>query len=275
MKALIAKGMGAYLNTLSVISPKRAGKKGFYFFCLPFAAKLKEHQTRFLDTSKSFTFSFEEQTIQGYKWGSGPENVLFLHGWASNSFRWKKYIEFIDKEKFTVYCIDAQAHGNSSGKILNIPIYSRLIEHFLRHVQPVNKMVSHSVGSISSLYCFKKHPELAPERLVIMGSPGMAIDFFDYYKDALGLSDKTVQLTLDYFRAHLGKEPEFYSAMDFANGLSSKGLIIHDTEDEDVPVRYGRAISASWPNADYWETTGFGHKLKDAEVVKRVLAFIA
>src|SRR5205814_6990297 len=107
----------------------------------------------------------------------GNKKILFLHGWQSHSFRWKNYIEAFSKEDHTIYALDAPAHGLSAGRHMNIPIYSDVIESFLYLVQPVDSIVSHSIGSFASLYTLFRIPDLAIKKLVIMGCPGEASDY--------------------------------------------------------------------------------------------------
>jgi hypothetical protein len=47
MKKLIEKSIGAYFNSLALISPKAAAKKGFDLFCNPMCKPLKPYQTAF------------------------------------------------------------------------------------------------------------------------------------------------------------------------------------------------------------------------------------
>src|SRR5882672_11083788 len=93
MKKLIPKLIGSYLNLMACFSTHLAGRQGFYLFCTPQSAPLKEHQKKFLNAAEKASFVSEGQNIQVYRWGKGPKKVLFLHGWQSHSFRWKNYIE--------------------------------------------------------------------------------------------------------------------------------------------------------------------------------------
>jgi len=274
MNNLIIKGMGLYVNTLAAIAPQKAGQKGFELFCTPMAPKIQPHQMAFLDTAEQAKFTFKNKNVQTYKWGDGPKKVLFLHGWQSHAFRWKKYIELLDPQQFTIYAMDGPAHGQSDGKVFNIPMYKELINQWIDEVAKPDVVVGHSMGGFSSMYAFYSRQDQAPEKLIVMGSPGMASDFVDYFEDLLGLSKKARESMLSYFKAKLGHGPEFYSAADFAKAQTSNGLLIHDVGDKEVPVKYAREMHANWPNSQYWETTGYGHKLRDMQVVKRVVQFI-
>jgi len=79
--------MGVYLNVVSMISPRLAGRLGVKIFCYPFRAQLKPHHKMFLDSSEKFDFLFGDISLQGYKWGQGSKKVLFLHGWQSHTMQ--------------------------------------------------------------------------------------------------------------------------------------------------------------------------------------------
>src|SRR3954469_7653637 len=147
MKKIIANLAGLYLNILALIAPEAAGKKGFYLFSSPFPSKVLDHQRKYLETAEKSTFLCDGNTIRVYRWGTGDKKILFLHGWQSHSFRWKNYIEALPKDKFTIYALDAPGHGLSGGKHMNIPIYSDVIETFIYLIQPIDTIVSHSIGS--------------------------------------------------------------------------------------------------------------------------------
>jgi len=125
MEKIITTLLGLYLNTINLISSRIGGKQSFFIFCYPFKAKIKPNQQAFLDTAVPFKLPVDDFEIQGYKWGSGSRNLLFVHGWQSNAYRWKDYIETIDQNEFTIYAFDAPGHGNSGSTIANVPLFAK------------------------------------------------------------------------------------------------------------------------------------------------------
>ena len=270
----IARLIGFSLNVLAFVSPRIAGRKGFNLFCTPLATPVRDHHRKFLDTAGKNSFEFEGITVQTYQWGLGAKKILFLHGWQSHSFRWKNYIESFSKEDYTLYALDAPAHGLSGGKYINLPIYSRVIEHFLVRVHPIHAVISHSFGGFASLYALYNNPLLPVERLVIMGTPGEAEDFVQFYRGVLGFSSRTMKIVTGYFEETLLHPPGYFSAQRFAKGVMVPGLIIHDEKDEDAPYRYALQIHAAWKNSLLITTSGLGHNLKSAELVEKVMDFL-
>ena len=122
---LLPKILGTHINALSIWSKRAAARRAFLVFCTPRGGRIKENQKELLDAAKDKIITISDAVkIQTYKWeGTGP-TILLIHGWESNSHRWYKLIEALQKESYTIIAFDAPAHGNSSGKILNVPLYS-------------------------------------------------------------------------------------------------------------------------------------------------------
>ena len=268
------KLIGFYMNLLALVAPRYAARKGFYLFCTPVAPPVKPHHKQFFETSEMTRVTYDGTSLRLYRWGQGPKTILLIHGWQSHSFRWKNYIEALSPGEYTVYAFDAPAHGLSGGKYINIPVYSRAIEAVIEQIGPVHAIVSHSFGSFSSLYALAHRPELPIEKLVITGTPGEGMDFINFYRQLLGLNDRTMQLIRYYFVKELGQEPEYFSAMRFAEKVQLPGLIIHDEQDEETPYRYAKLIHDRWKNSILITTRGLGHNLKSPDVVKYVTEFV-
>ena len=183
IKKIIQKSVGYYFNALAYVSPKTLEKQGFQLFCNPMAKAIKKHQLQFLEKGKKEILTIESEKIQTYKWGNGSKKIVCIHGWASHSFRWKSYIENLLENDFTVYAFDAPAHGLSTGKMLHVVLYGKAINQMILHNQEIEYIVSHSIGGFATTYWLQHYKNNAEniKKVVIMGAPGEAKDFFDFY----------------------------------------------------------------------------------------------
>jgi pimeloyl-ACP methyl ester carboxylesterase len=256
------------------VAPRLAARKGFLLFCRPFRPKITEKQQQFFNSSEKFTLVHEGIRVQGYRWGKGPKKVVFLHGWQSHTYRWKAYVEALSKEDYTVYSLDAPGHGLSEGDFLSVPLYSALIEQFIHDLGGVHAVVGHSLGSFSLLYTFHRLPLLPVSRVVLTAPPGEADDFVAVFREALGLTNRTLNLIADEFVRRYGVTPEYYSSQRFAQSLNVKGLVIHDEGDKEAPYHYSPALIRVWERAKLITTKGLGHNLKSANVVREVTDFV-
>ncbi len=274
MKKLIEKSIGAYFNSLALVSPKTAAKKGFDLFCNPMSKALKPYQTTFLETGKAAVLDYEGIKIQTYKWGNGSKKVLLIHGWASHSFRWKAHIEYLIKNDFTVHAFDAPAHGLSSGKMLHLILYSEVIGFFIEKHRGIEHVITHSMGGFAIVYWLFQNKENNLKKVVLMGAPGEATDFFNYYKRTLGLTDRTLKILTDEFAKLLGYGPSYFSASAFVKELRTQGLIIHDKEDKESSYENSVKLNKHWKNSELILTQGLGHSLKSKELLEDIVQFM-
>jgi pimeloyl-ACP methyl ester carboxylesterase len=216
---------------------------------------------------------FEGKRVAQYKWGSGEKVILCLHGWQSSSFRWKKYVEALDKKEYTVICLDAPAHGKSEGRLFNVPMYSRLIQQFLDQNE-ISIILSHSLGAFSTMYLLSEKPKLSPKKIIALGTPNHADFFIDEFIRVLGLSSVIRKNLVDYFSNYSGMKTTDFDSKIFAKNQKSSGLIIHDKSDKEAPFNYAKDMARLWSKSIFVETDGLGHKLRDDFVVREVIGFM-
>ena len=268
------KVIGFYINLMALVIPRYAERFGLALFCRPFRGKMTPKQIAFLHSATRFSFDFQKETLAGYRWGSGSKKILLVHGWQSHTYRWKAYVEQFLKHDCTVFAFDAPGHGLSTGKFLSVPLYGEAIEKMIKEVGKPDVIISHSIGGFSSLYALHHNPLLSPDKLVVMAAPGEAVEFFDFYKTSLSLSQRSVDLIVNRFKELFIYGPEYFSSPKFATTIQTSGLIIHDEEDDETSVDHSRRVHAQWSNSKLLITKGFGHNLKSVEVVKEVIKFI-
>jgi pimeloyl-ACP methyl ester carboxylesterase len=274
MKKIITSLLGVYINVLALIAPKKAGKFGFMLFCRPLRVPVTDYHKNFLHSADRFSFEHAGTNIQAYRWGHGPKKILFLHGWQSHSFRWKAYIDALDKEEHSIYAFDAPGHGLSGGNYLNVPYYGEIIFQLIETIGEVHTLVGHSLGSFSSLYMLHQKPSLNVKQLVLMAPPGEASDFIAFYRQTLGLSDRSMKLINEQFTTQFQKPITWFSTTAFASKVSVPGIIIHDEGDPEAPYHYAKKINSVWPKSHLITTTGLGHNLKSKDIVQTVTSFI-
>ena len=275
MKKMIIKSVGLYLNMMALISPKSAAKQGLKIFCNPVRPAMSTKQKEFLASGKDLTLQLNGTTVQTYKWGEGPTKLLFLHGWQSHTYRWKRYIDSFDKNEYTIYALDAPGHGLSGGNQLSVPLYSEVISKYVDQLGDVDALVCHSIGGFAALYTFYRRKEQVSPMLVLLAPPGEADEFFGFYKKTLGLSTRAEKLITRRFEDVFGHAPSYFSAPNFASSVTANGLIIHDEDDKETSVNHARKINANWKHSHLQITKGLGHNLKSDYVVNSVIEFVA
>lgn len=255
-------------------SKKAAARKAFLVFCTPRGGRIKENQKVFLDRAKDQKMSItNEVQIQTYNWqGSGP-TVLLIHGWESNSHRWFKLIEELQKASYNIVAFDAPGHGNSTGKILNVPLYTQCVQKVSSHYHP-KVHIGHSIGGLTTVYHYFKHQPAHIDKLVILGAASELAIIMKDYQRLLGMKNGVMKGLDHLIKERFGFSIEQFSGFSFAKKIAVPGLIIHDKYDQITPVASSRGIHKSWKNSTYIETTGLGHSLYQDEVRSHIINFI-
>ncbi|MEO0527792.1 MAG: alpha/beta hydrolase [Bacteroidota bacterium] len=265
--------IGTYYNSMSLVSPQRTTEKAFQLFCTPRKGGVLPEQRSFLENAKDTILEVSGIRIQTYCWqGEGPTLVL-MHGWESNTFRWRNFIPKLVHEGFNIIAMDAPAHGNSSGKVLNIPLYAECAQKVIELYRP-SHIIGHSVGGMTMIYNQYKYDNPHIEKMVSLGAPSELSDFMRQYKNILGLNEKVMRNLEDYFIATFKFKFADFSTAKFAKSLSNKGLLIHDELDAIAPIWSSEQVHANWGNSTFIKTKGLGHSLHQDKVRNQIIEFL-
>ena len=159
-------------------------------------------------------------------------------------------------------------------RLLHIPKYSRLVEHLIV-THDIHYILAHSMGAFAALNLFHLKPELSPEKIAVLGTPGEVSEFLDFFSKILSLSERTRRNMEDYIQHYFDATPADFSIRKIAATQHTEGLIIHDRDDEEAPFHYAELMHEVWENADIHVTEGLGHRLRSMEVVDKVVDFFA
>ena len=273
MKQSIVKFIGLLINILGVISPRLAAKLALNLFSSPRRISIKEKQRDFLETAFLEDVDFGKLTIKTYRWLGKKETILLVHGWESNSFRWKSLVLKLNAEGYNVVALDAPAHGYSSGKKFNAILYAECI-HLIAKKFKASVVVGHSVGGMATAFFQNKYQLGYVKKLVFLGAPSNFVGVFGRYVNMMGYSKRVAngmdQLILEQFNY----VPEHFNAAKFSEGLTAEGLIIHDMRDKIIPYSDAEDFRTFYKNSKLITTEGLGHGLKTDEVNDHIVAFI-
>lgn len=270
--------VGKLLNSLAAVSPVLAGKVAFRIFCTPRRLPVRPEDREFLATARHFDFQAEKKLrIRGYTWHSeqpGAREVLCLHGWESNSARWRNYIKRLHKAGCTVHAFDAPASGHSDGQMLNVLLYSRVVKKFIAEKGTPYAIIAHSLGGAAAVMSAAILQSPRPVKLVLLGVFAESARVIRDFGAVIGVNEKVLENIHREIERLSGMPVVEYSVAKKAALLTDvQGLVLHDRDDEVAPVAEGRLIAESW-NARYLETEGLGHRMQDKAVVKAILEFI-
>ena len=265
--------IGKYLQLLFFFSPKKALHKAYVLFCTPRKGKVLPEQEDFLDEAEDAVIAVEDIYVQSYRWANMGETILVVHGWESNTHRWKRIIQKLHQQGYNVVAFDAPAHGYSSGKILSVPFYTQCLQKMVELYRP-DHIMGHSVGGMTTLYHQYVYPDQEINKLIILAPPSDLERIMGQFQGILRLSSKFMKALDDFFKNKYGFYFEEFSVSKFATSINKKGLLIHDKYDDIAPYNEAVAISQSWKGSQFITTENYGHSLFYEEVDDMIITFL-
>ena len=210
LNKIIPLAYGQYFNAYSLIAPKKVADDAFHVFCTVRKGRIKPEQAAYLDDFKLATEEVAGHTIQSYHWPGNKETVLLVHGWESNTFRWRNLIKKLREADFNIIAFDAPSHGYSSGKHLYVPLYEEAVNHMVKKYNPKH-LIGHSVGGMTILYNQYKNPNDTVDKMVTIGSPSEFYEIMEHFQDLLKFNNRVMKHLDDYVYDRFGFKIDEFS----------------------------------------------------------------
>jgi pimeloyl-ACP methyl ester carboxylesterase len=261
---------------LEVISPKLATIFAAKLFTTPIKHKIPKRELTMdakSDKEKIWIPSIKKE-IQVYQYGKAEKKILLVHGWSGRGTQLVKIADELLEIGFKIVSFDAPAHGKSKGSTSLMPEFIASILELEKQFGPFEFAVGHSLGGMSILNAVKQ--KLNIKKAIIIGSGDVIQDIIEDFIKKLQLKPKIAMLLKNHFEKKYGESMENYSSHTAAKEVKIPILIIHDKNDDDVPVKAAYNIQKHSPNSELLVTEGWGHRkiLGETKVIEKIKEFI-
>lgn len=263
----------ALFSALSRIAPGLAAAVAERLFFTPPRSRASRGDAA-LRAAQPLRLSLAGVRLAGWRWGRGPAVVL-LHGWGGRAAQLTAFVEPLVQRGFSVIAFDAPGHGRSGGGLSSAPQFARALASLAARLGPLHGVVAHSLGATATALALREG--LSVGRVVFLGPAADPPAWVEPFARTLGLAPEVVGRLRARSERRLGLGWAELNLPAFAGSLDVPALILHDTEDTEVPLADGVAIAAAWPGARLVTTTGLGHYrlLRDPAVAARAVEFLA
>lgn len=268
------KSYGLYINLFSIMSPIKASNKAFELFSSPRKGKLSHDAIPnvLLDATLE-TINYNQNDYQAYIWQGNDEIILLVHGWESNTSRWKKLLPYLKKTKKTIVAIDAPAHGLSTGTEFTVTNYAKIIAEMVKKYNP-RYIIAHSIGGLASIYYQYINQNPAINKMILLGSPSDFQVIANNYCNTLSLNNR-VKIELEKrFAEKLTMTIDDFSGMKFGNKIKTATLVIHDNADTVVSINEGKKIASTLKNAQFLITDNLGHAMQNRKLYSKMVDYL-
>jgi esterase/lipase len=247
--------------------------KALTLFAQPRKGRVESFQKKYLNQATQSEIIIDNLALKVYTFGSGPKRVLLIHGWESNSWRWRKLINFLGKDQFTFYAIDAPAHGYSAGKTFNMHTLMKGINQLYIDHRP-EIIIGHSMGGMASLL-HASHFKMNPlTKLICLASPHSLAYIFDLYYNAIGIGNRIKDNTAKYFQDIFGMELDYFDVTVHGVNIDYPLLIVHDINDNLNSIACARAVHNTVPKSTLETVDYSNHSLQSPKIFEIIKNWI-
>ena len=272
----IPKAIGLGFNMGGLIMPNLMARSAMNLFCRPRAGRIRPKDQAILDTVDSQdVLNTEYGEIASYTWNlTGQKTILLMHGWESNTARWRSLQKMLVQKDYKVVSIDAPAHGASSNTTFDMIQYIAAIHEAVQKIKP-HALVGHSVGGASICFYLSKYSYPDFEHIILLGTPTRLRQMFTSFGDAVGISMRIRTAVDKHFVDRFDMRIDDISAPNMVQDVDIPTLIIHDEEDKVISVDDAKLYHELFNDSELFITKGYGHGLQHKEVFRKVLEFIS
>lgn len=261
---------------LQYIAPPLATSYAIKLFKTPIKFKTPEREKMMAKSAQKEMLFIPElnKKVMIYTYGYSKRKVLLIHGWSGRGTQLYKIADKLLENGFMTISFDAPAHGKSEGKTTLMNEFITVSLFLEKKFGPFEYAIGHSLGGMAILNSIKKGISL--NKVIIIGSGDIITDIFRVFVSKLELKVKLVKKMKRYFFNQFGEDIDIYSASIVAKSVKIPTLIIHDTEDREVPVSCAYNIRQNTEKGELLITNGLGHTriLKDNFVINSIVEFI-
>jgi pimeloyl-ACP methyl ester carboxylesterase len=212
--------------------------------------------------------------IEVYVFGNGSRTILISHGWSGRGTQLFKIAERLANSGFRIVSFDGPSHGRSTGKTTLMIEFIASILQLQKEFGGFYAAVGHSLGGMSILNASVRGLEV--EKIVTIGAGDVIYDIILDFVKQLGLDESYAKRMQHYFEKKYKMKMHDLSASVAAAGVKQSTLVVHDTQDDDVPVSCAYAIAEKLQNGKLLITERLGHRkiLGDANVINQIDDFL-
>lgn len=209
-----------------------------------------------------------------YSYGNSNKKILLVHGWSGRGTQLVKIAEAFLENGYSTISFDAPAHGKSGTKTTLMLEFIESVLEIEKSYGPFEFAVGHSLGGMSILNAIKKG--LQVKKAVVIGSGNSVINIVNSFVEKIGLPNKVAVLMRNSFEKKYHFDMESFSGYEAAKEVKIPVLVIHDNDDDDIPVSEAHHLAENLSNKEILITNELGHRkiLGDTTVINKIVEFL-
>ena len=262
-------------KSLQFISPLLAMRFAIRLFGIPIRHPRPEREKMMVKSAQSEFLIIPElnKKIQIFTYGYSKKKALLVHGWSGRGTQMYAIADKLLENGYMTVSFDAPAHGNSTGKTTMMPEFMTCCQELDRKFGPFHVVIGHSLGGMALLN--SNRTGLRTSKIVSIGAGDKISDIIKDFVKVIGLKQAIALKMIKHLNKKFGADIDTYASSAEANDLELPVLIIHDSQDRQIPVSCAYAIRQNLKTGQLLITQGLGHNriLNDPETIRRIVSF--
>jgi pimeloyl-ACP methyl ester carboxylesterase len=273
---LLQRRLRRFFAVTQFVSPGLAGRLALRLFLTPPRRRIDPADAPIVAQATRASMRCGRDSFTIWHWDNTGPRVVLLHGWGSHAARFGNFVAPLRAAGFSVIGIDAPGHGESPGRLSDLPRFRDSLAEVLRAHEPIHAVVGHSLGGGAVLTVLAETADHHPKKICLFGVPGDMDYILESFAMMLGLAPPALAHLRARFTAHFGRPADAISVAAAAPSVAIPVLIVHDEEDPVAPFAEAAALAQAIPGAALLATRGLGHSgaLRDPAVIERVVSFL-
>lgn len=256
---------------IGTLFPQKAAESAKTLFLTPRKYPIKAWED---EIEKKGTRIQLSNGLSAISWGDSERKILLVHGWESRATQVSGFAEKFVEAGFQVIALDGPAHGQSAGKQANPLMFAKAVVQANSELGPFETIIGHSMGGSAVAIALSEGVE--SKKVVLISSPSSIESVLKRFAKFIGLPTKSTQRFLNLVGENVGRSAESLNIAKLIQSNSSKGLIIHDKDDIEIPYADAKTIEQNWKGAKLISTQGYGHRsiLRQKDVWASIMDFV-
>lgn len=265
------------LRLLSMVSSRKAAVAALDLFSTPLR-RSKRKTPAIFGQAEPLRCDVAGYTLSGHRWKfPSGKKVLIVHGFESSSKNFDCYIRLLIDKGYEVVVFDAPAHGRSSGKRIDLPIYQQALARIHEQYGPFDGFISHSFGGLALAHLLETLPHSEATRAVLIAPATEMVSTINSFFRFLRLSSDVKTAFDQLILERSGYTPDHFSIRRTMHSIRARVLWFHDEDDELTPVGDALAVKEeNHPHIQFRITRGLGHRriYRDQHIVQEIVNFM-
>ena len=279
-KLLFFHGMRVGLAASARVAPNLATRWAMRLFATPYGPRHirlnHEEIPAFTERHIPLRSSRRQHKLRLYVWGDPVQQptVLLIHGWSGWGLQLSQFVAPLLAAGFSVAAVDMPAHGHSSGHNAHFFSWLDALREASKQFPKLQTIIGHSLGGATLGYALAQG--LVVPQAVLIGAPAELLAELNKFSAQLWLPKGFGDRMANTWNQQLGKVVQEVRAETGQISGAIRGLLVHDRNDNLVPMTDMYRYQRVWPGAKTLITEGLGHTrlLKDPKTIQQIVNWL-